>query len=794
MTALVRDLVAALRSLRLSPGTAGVAILTLALGTGVNTAVIAIAYGLLLRPLPYADPSRLVVVETVGGGALDVPLQTIDEWRARQRATDSLSAYASTEITMRGTHEPRVLNVGLVTADFFATLGVHPQRGRVLTGDNDTGVVISARLGRTLEAEGISLPGGGLRLADRGYDIVGIMPPSFAFPNDEIDAWIPAASAPGVRVFNDTDARRFQLIGRLRSDVGIEQARFELQRVDSELQAMATRRQEQRTIVVRSLRDSISGSMRPVMRVFVASAVLVLLVACANVATLLAGRAVAKSRELAVRLAIGAEPRRLVRAALTESFCIAAIGSALGIGFAALLLRIFSTYASGVVHHLGTISIDLPVLVATVGIALVTTMACGAAPALQASRTDFAVAFRDTTASHSRTGRRLRFALVVVQVALSIVLLAGAGLLTRTVLRLMTENIGIEPQHGLAATLMMGETRRFDAASRGPFMRELLRRVRALPGIREAGLGSNLPPSVMQIQIGIRFDRSQEMQMLSLAGITPGYVSALGGRLIRGRFFEPGDEQAGGGVALLSETAVRVLSRDRDPIGRQIAVSLPRASGGRFQPRVVGVIADIKYQGLDAPANGSIYLPWEELPASVSYLVVRTEGAPAQSAAAVREVVREMEPSMPVPSIRPLEDEMRRSIAERRLRVVPALGFAALALVVALVGLSGALARTVTERRRELAIRAALGATPGRAVSTVVRDGVRMTITGLFLGLAVSTFATPLLAKMLYGVGPLDPLTYGLVVGVIAICALISCIVPARRASRVDPLEILKAS
>jgi len=791
MTTWSRDLSSALRSLRTSPWTAGVAILTLALGTGVNTAVIAVAYGLLLRPLPYADPSRLVVVET-GGGALDVPLQAIDEWKARQRAASSVSGYASTQITMRGTREPRVVGVGLVTGEFFATLGMQPEQGRTLTGDSDTGVVVSARLARALAAEGIAAPGGGLRFVDRVYDIVGIMPSSFAFPNDEIDAWIGAQGGPGVRVFNDSDARRFHLIARLRPDVGIEQARGELQRVDDELQAMTGQRRENRTLVIRSLRDLMSASMRPVLRAFVASAVLVLLVACANVATLLTGRAVAKSRELAVRLAIGAEPRRLVRAALFESLCVAVIGSGLGVGFAAVLLRIFSAYATGVVHHLGAIALDWPVLATTIGVAFVTTMVCGAAPAVQASRTDFAAAFRDTTASQSKTGRRLRFVLVVVQVALSIVLLTGAGLLSRTVLRLLQENSGIEPQHGLAATLMLGETTRFDARSRGPFMRELLTRVRALPGVREAGLGSNLPPSVMQIQIGVRFDRAEQMQMLSLAGITPGYIPALGGRLIRGRLFETGDETSDGGIAVLSETAARVLSRERDPIGRQIAVSLPRASGGRFQPRVVGVITDIKYQGLDAPANGAIYVPWEELPASVSYLVVRTAGPPQQSAAAVRQIVREMEPSMPVPTVRPLEEEMSRSIAERRLRVVPALGFAGLALVVAVVGLSGALARTVTERRRELAIRAALGATPRRAVSTIVGDGAIMTGAGLLLGLTASALTTPFLAKMLYGVAPLDPVTYVMVTAMIALCALVSCVVPARRAARVDPLEVLK--
>ena len=791
MTAWSRDLFSALRSLRSSPWTAGVAIFTLALGTGVNTAVIAVAYGLLLRPLPYADPSRLIVVET-GGGTLEMPLQAIDEWKTRQRATSSLSGYASAQITMRGTREPRVISVGLVTGEFFTTLGVQPERGRTITRDRDSGVVVSARLAQALAAEGIAAPGGALRFVDRVYDIVGIMPPSFAFPNDEIDAWISAEGGPGVRVFNESDARRFHLIARLRPDVGIEQARSDLQRVEGELQAMTGRRRETVTLAVRPLRELMSASMRPVLRAFVASAVLVLLVACANVATLLAGRAVARSRELAVRLAIGAEPARLVRAALVECFCIALIGSGLGVGFAAVLLEIFSAYATGVVNRLDSIALDWPVLAATIGVAFVTTMVCGAAPSVQASRTDFAAAFRDTTASQSRTGRRLRFALVVVQVALSIVLLTGAGLLTRTVVSLLQEDIGIEPHHGLATTLMLGETTRFDARSRGPFMRELVARVRGLPGVREAGLGSNLPPSVMQIQIGVRFDRAEEMQMLSLAGITPGYIPALGGRLIRGRLLEAGDETSDGGVALLSESAVRVLSRERDPLDRQIAVSLPRASGGRFQPRVVGVIADIKYQGLDAPANGAIYVPWEELPASVSYLVVRTAGPPLQSAAAVRQIVRDMEPSMPVSAVRPLEEVMSRSIAERRLRVVPALGFAGLALVVAVVGLSGALARTVTERRRELAIRAALGATPRRAVSTIVGDGAIMTGAGLLLGLSASALATPFLAKMLYGVRPLDLTTYAMVTAIIALCALISCVVPARRASRVDPLEVLK--
>jgi putative ABC transport system permease protein len=777
-----------LRSWLTSKATISAAILTIALGTGVNTAVLSVAYGLLYRPLPHPESERLVVPGGEAAERQTVALQEAIDWRTRVRGVE-LAAYAIQQSTVRATDLATVIPTALVSNNFFAVMRTHAAFGRVFSGEPSPVAVISERLAARMGMDGGRDLGRAITIAGRPFDVIGVLPGSFQFPTEDVDVWVPAESVGGIAMFGDRDARRYQLVGRLADGITPAQASANVERVRRETASAA---QSSRRLEFQQLQDVQSASMRPVIRAFVGAAILVLLVACANVATLLVGLAMSRERELAVRLAIGANPWRLVRSILVESVCLAAIGSALGLAIALGLLRVFAAYASGVVPNLGSIAIDGPVLGAAALTVALVTVVCGAAPAVFAAKTNFTSAFREAHASTGRSGRRIRGGLVVAQIALSIVLLTSAGLLARTVARLLHEDAGILPHDAIVAQMMLTDTLEFHAGDHLPVVRALLSRVRSLPGVHAAGAGSSIPPDNQTLEIGFRFDRRAQMTLVTLAGVTPGYLESLGMRLVKGRLFDERDLDAGGSVAIISEATASRLPGGPALIGRALPFHLSLADGRPHRPTIIGIVEDVKYTGLDNARGGAIYVPWTAVPASNSYLAVRTDAGGAMVATLSR-MIREVDPAIAVVSVRTLDDVMGRSIAAQRLRVVPAAGFALLALCLAVLGIAAVLARTVIERRRELAIRAALGATPRQSISIVVAYGIRLLAIGLAAGLVAAAALTPLLRTLLYGVQPLDPATFIAVALLMTAAALLAAYLPARRAAHVNPIELLRA-
>ncbi|MGE5358026.1 MAG: ADOP family duplicated permease [Bacteroidales bacterium] len=800
MRGFLHDLKIGVRALLATRWTTLAAVLILALGTGVNTSVLAVAYGILLRPLPYADPSRVVVISLKGSDGTDwgMPLTDFDDWRSRLRTVRYLAAYSNGEFTVRGLGEPRVARTALVKGEFFKVMGVAPLRGQAPPGDRDGWLVVSERKARELAGDRNPL-GAGVTVGQGSYVVAAVMPDSFAFPSEDIGAWMPPSSRTSIGFGDRPDARSFRLIARLGPGVTIEQAKEDASRVLREIRPLSAADPNARKYAARanvtSIDEIVTGPVTPVLTVLLAAALLVLLVACGNVASLFVGRAAGRAHDLAVRLALGASRWRLVRAVLAESLVVAVAASTAGVWIGYALVRVFTSVAAGVFPRLNAVAIDLPVLAASALVAFVITLLCGAAPALNAARTSFAPAFRATAATRSRPVRRLRAALVIGQIALSIVLLAGAGLIVRTVSRLLDQAGGFQPKNVVALRLVMSDTTTFTATSRVPFVKQFAERAKALPGVQAAGIGSALPPRVAPLQIGIRLvmNGQDRFQVLTLASVTPGYLEALGARLVRGRLFNEADT-TGEAAALLSESAARHLKTREDPIGRPLLFPLPMAAAGRTRkPKVVGIVGDIKYTGLDSPNAGTVYVLWPDLPAGLGHLVVRGSGSPAALTADLRRIVREADPSMPVPDVRLLQDEVTNSIADRRVRVVPALSFAVLALGVALTGLSAAMTRAIAERRRELAIRGALGASPSRTVRMVVGEGAIVTTAGVVLGLGAAAGVGRTLARLLYGVSPYDPLTFAVVGTLVGVCALGISYLAARRALRVDLLELLRS-
>ena len=793
MSALIHDLKIAVRSLFGSRATALAAVITLALGTGANTAVMAVAYGVLLRPLSFVAPDRLVVIDIArraSGTPLGIKLADVEEWRRRLQAVEGVAAFGAADLTVRGVGEPESVHALLVTGDFFNVLGTRPEAGQPFTDSHAAATVVGDRYARRA-GSALSVLGRAMTIGQSGFQIAAVMPPAFAFPDDQVDLWVPAESIGTLHVFgNADDARSYRLVARRRPGVTVDALRQEAERVRKDIHpgngVVAT---------VQPLLEAVAGDARPVLTAFVAAAAVVLLVACANVATLLVGRAAARGREFAVRLALGASPTRLVRGALAESLVLSAAGSALGVGLAEICLRLFIHTARSSLPRVSAATIDLPVLAGAAGVALLVTVLSGLAPALGVTRTDFAPTFRQTIASSGAS--RARAPLVVLQVAMAIVLLTGTGLFARTVLGLLRGHGGVDPDHVVTSRLMLSEGTRFDAQGRLPFIDTLLERVRALPGVTAAGVGSSLPPRHNQLEATIRLidpaTHRDEAFAMDLISVTPGYLQTLGIHLEAGRLFDDHDATSGAPVAILSDQAVRDLSPNASPLDHPFVVALPTRAGPRVRPRVVGVVSDVHYTGLDAVADANVYALWQNVPTGTSYLVARTTGDPQALATRLAETVHTLDPGLPLLDVRSLDDEMNLAIEGRELRLRLVAAFAGLAFAVALVGLWAALGCSVTERRRELAIRSALGATPRRVMGVVATHGVALSGAGLVIGLGASVATGRWMSALLSGVSPYDPLTYAAVAGVVLATSAVACYLPARRASKIDPLELLRS-
>ncbi|HET9370820.1 MAG TPA: ABC transporter permease, partial [Vicinamibacterales bacterium] len=686
------------RALRAAPWTTGAAIVTLALGAGASTAVFAIANGVLLRPLVYASPDRLVLISAVrrvDGTDLGTPLDRVPEWRSRLRAVQDLAAYSTGEFTIRGVGDPVIAQAAIVSREFFRVMGSPARQGRWPGGTVGVPEAVVSHAFATRWGSGVSPIGKQMTIGSTVFTVTAVAGGGFAFPSERAEVWLPVDAVPDLQVFGRPNARPYRLVARLVDGVSVEQARADVTRVVGELFPSANAMDGS----VRELREAVVGASRPIVFAFAAAATLLFLVACANAATLLVGRAVARQREFAVRLALGAGRGQLIRAAFVESLLLAAAATIAGIGLAQLILATFRDAIGTQVPRIASVTIDLPVLLAAAGAAVIVTIICGTAPTIGAGRGRELGVFRQGASTTHRSGRRVRDALVVIQIAMAVVLLVGAGLLGRTVWTLFSTDIGADRDRALVARLSLTETTRFDASSRGDFVRRLLADVRSLPGVEAAGLGSNLPPRVNQLEFSVRIlneERGQDETVgLSLVSVTPGYFEALGVPMLRGREFAEADEISGQPVAVMTARFARQLSPQSDPLDTVLNLALPRASGGRVKPRLVGMARDVRFRGLESPALGAVYVPWSQLPTGVSYLVVRSAGDPAALAPAIARVIRTLDPTMPVPQIRTLTEEVAEAVEVRTLRLALVGGLAILAFVVAAGGLCGALVRDV---------------------------------------------------------------------------------------------------
>jgi putative ABC transport system permease protein len=778
----------ALRAMRKKPAFTALAIVTLALGIGVNTASVAVAYGILVRPLPYHDASRVVVLNLLfpDGGDLGFSPAALQAWLPRLRTVESAAGYYRREVSLRSGDRSDVVPAAFVTEKFFEVLGRPGESGRAASGPQTSEILVGRRrIDRLVSGDAKGLVGMPVIVSDKPHTIGGVVPSEFAFPDDEVAVWVrSAALVPGTKPQN---AGYSKIVARLARGATLEQFRDEANRVRLELNPKS-----REVVSLTVLSESAAGVLRPLVVAALAGALLVLLVASANVATLFIGRDVSRARELAARMALGATPLQLVRSVLVETALVAVMASLAGMGIGAVALKVFVSQAAGGIPGLHRVSMGMPIVLAIAALTAIVTLGCAAAPAWHAARADFQPFLRAAGASRPRAWR-VREALVVAQIALSCVLLVGAGLLARTVSVLMMEDHGFEPTNAIEAKVVLSDVVLFTNAAREAFVRDLVARARALPGVEHAGFGTNLPPRPAPITMSMRVVRGSrdETRLLKVGMATPGYFRALGARFVAGRDFEEADGRPGASSVILSESAARFYYPDEDPIGRTIS-SLPAVFGVAGSPRIVGVIRDLKAEGLDSPATSAVYIPWGLRPLGSGYLVVRASGDGNRLASEVRSVARALDPAVPVPEVQTLEDVLAQSIANRRVRAMPAVGFGVLALAVAFVGVLATLATLVAERRRDLAIRAALGASPAQLTWTIAGRGLVLTACGVAAGLGLGGAASRGLSSLLYGVGPYDALTFAGTALVVGGGAVLMTYVAARGTRRVDPIAALK--
>jgi putative ABC transport system permease protein len=794
MDILAQDLRYALRQLWRSPLFTTVAVATLALGIGANAAMFSLVHGVLLRPLPYPDADRLVT------SGLSLP--EFEELRDSVRAFDDVAVWASNLFTLgesSGTTSGGSEQVlaALVTKRFFPLLG-KASLGRALApedADRDV-VVLSHRLWARRFGSDPGVLGRSLRLYGKPYEIVGVMPPEFQFPNGRFQFWLPLESAMAAtpEQARNRTLRIFQALAHLRPGVTLAQAQAEVDGFARRLAREHPETNAEVTFPFGRVYESLVGDVRTALLVLMGVVALVLAIACANLANLLLVRAKSRERETAVRAALGAGRSRLLRQHLTESLVLAVLGGALGLVVAQGLLDVLPALTPFEIPRSATVRIDPAVLAFTAAIAVATGLLFGLAPAWLSARTNLNAGLHGgARGTEGPGGRRLRGVLTSAEIALSLVLVIGAGLLVQSLVRLVRVDAGFRAESLLTFHVVFVMDGMRPVAQRAALAAEIAERLGAIPGVTAAGGGTGLPPVTPQRVVNFAVDGLETTPGDGRAyfmAVTPRYFAALGAPTVEGRAFTERDGAGAPEVVILGRTLARHLFGGESALGRRIKLVHPEY--GPAWRTVVGVVADVRYTGLAREAGDALYTPFAQTPFPWMYTMVRTVGRPEDLGSAVRQAVASVDPSLDVAALRPAEQVLAESVAQPRFNVVLVSAFAGLALALAGLGIYGVVSYSVAQRVREIGIRLALGASRAEVVRLVTGEGLRLAGAGIGVGLLGAAAATRLLEALLFEVRPLDLMTFLGSGVVLAAIALLASAVPAARAGRVDPAAALR--
>jgi putative ABC transport system permease protein len=798
MERVARDFRYAVRTLRRTPAFTAVAVLTLALGIGANAAMFSVVYGILLRPLPYSDAGRLVLIsrdQDLTGAHRPVPVlfnssADMDAWQRALHALES-TAFYSQEVAALSTDGPsEVIDSAVVSDTFFSTLAGPMAAGRPLgaTDDLTPAVVIGDRLSRRLAGTSDRAIGQHLTLSSRSYVIVGVVPSSFQFPASKTDVWIPSGF---MRAVNPRCCG-FRMLGRLKPDVTVSQAAAEAHALATSLSPPFGSRTESRATLA-SLRDQLVGDVRPALLVLFAAVGLVLLVACANLLNLLLARQVSREREAVIRSALGASRGRLIVESLAQAAVLAAGGAATGVILAIASVSALKRWQPPGIPRLDAVHVDLPVLLFSIAIAVLTALAAGLLPVLRSRHTGYGPAFGAATVTSAPRRRRIRRVLCAAELALSLVLLIGAALLARSLVRLMQTDLGVATDHVLTASLNFAFGGRPTDAQTLERVDRLVERVRALPGVQSVGVGTALPPNASRLRLTLRRAGDTVDYVASGVAATPDYFHALGMRLVSGRLFTSDDDLNHPPVMIMNVDTARRLFGGGNPIGRTMSLPVNRnGKSVREEMTLVGIVSNVKYAGLDAAAEDAVYRPFTQQTWVAPFLVVRTTADPQALVATLGRAIADTDRGVVISDVRPLDSIVSDSAAQPRFRTALLGAIAGLALAMAIVGLYGVIAYSVAQRTKEIGIHMAVGARARDVLWMVMREGLAIAGAGVLAGIAIAVAAMQALRGLLYGVAATDALSYVIATAALFAVAIVATYVPARRAARIDPLVALR--
>jgi putative ABC transport system permease protein len=802
MTALIQDLRYGLRMLAKNPGFTAVAVLTLALGIGANTAMFSFINAILLRPLSYQDPDRLVMVfenhATNGWFKMQIGAPVLEEWRKQNTVFEGLGAVRSYgNFTLTGKGQPETLKGSSFSANIFPLLGIKPLLGRGFLPDEETFgnhrvALLSYEFWQRRYGGEPNIIGQSLTLGGEPHTVVGVMPPRTISPDGDRELWTALAFKP--YELNERHSHNFSVYGRLKPGMTLAQARAEMD-VIARRMAEADPQNRGWGAEVHPLHEIIVGNSRRLLLVLLGSVGLVLLIGCANIASLLLARAAARTREFAIRAALGAGRGALIRQLLTESCVLAAIGGALGVLLARFGLNALVRFSPpDLPRMIEGIPLDGTTLAFTALITLATGIIFGVMPAWQASNPALARELAETARGSSAGHRRhfARAALVVGEVALSLVLLIGAGLTIRSFGRLLAQNLGFVPEHLVTMLIGLPEQRYPGQAERTRVFDPLLMAVRTIPGVEAAGYAFGAPLTYINnrrpVVIRDAPPAPGESVSAGYGQVSPGYFATMKTPLLQGRDFTDFDRTNTAPVVIVDETFVRNFKLGSNVIGRRIDIG-----DGAENAEIVGVVKDIKRTGMADGLRGEMYRPYRQICWGVLTLVVRTQRNPAEVTRAIRAELDSLDRDLPLENVRTMSQLVAANVAQRRLSVQLLSGFAGGALLLSALGLYGVLAYTVSQRTREIGIRVALGAPQHDVLGLVIGQGMRLALTGLALGLAGAFALTRVLGHLLYEIKPTDALTFTVAPLTLITVALLACWLPARRAARVDPIKALRS-
>ena len=810
MNSLLADLRFGLRMLRKHPAFTAISIITLALGIGANTAIFSVVNAVLLRALPVADPDRLVMVYEAnmarGFNRGSVAPGNYLTWKAQQTVFEEIGAFGAQSFTLAGNDGAEMLEGARVSANLFGLLRAAPGLGRVFSSEEDRpggerAVILSHSLWRRRFGGAQNIVGQSITLDDKPYAIVGVMPEGFGFPSSNVDLWAPAA-LDAERGLDGMTGRMLQVIARLKSQATIDQARAEMGVITKGMSQANPGFNAGLSANIVPLREVVVSGWRRILLILFGVVACVLLISCANVANLLLARAATRTRETAIRVAVGASRLRIVRLLLMESLLLAGAGGAVGLligwwGVDALVaLSPFDQLRES------EVGMDANVASFTFALTFLTGLLFGLAPALKSSKPDLNESLKNGGRS-ATAGAGLRSALVVSEIALSLVLLAGAGLMVRSFLRLQAVDSGFDPRNVLTLRLSLPEARYPEANQVVSFYQQLTERLGRLPGVESVAATHALPLSGMggirpfTVEGGPRQEPGK-VPDVQYRMVSPGYFRTMKIPLIRGRDFTNQDEGQAAGVVIINHAFQRRYFPDEDPVGKRITL------GGYDDQlgEIVGVVGDVRHWWAGTEAEPEMYWAYSQawlarsptlsrLRRSLT-LALRTDGDPQSLIRDVRREVIAADKTLPVTGVRTMEERMGASLAGSRFNTLLLSLFAALALILAVVGLYGVISYTVAERTRDIGVRMALGAQTGDVLSLVIGRGMTFTLAGVGIGLLASFALTRLMKDMLFEVGPTDPLTFVAIAVLLTAAALMACYIPARRATKVDPMVALR--